>query len=105
MLYVTYSHMPKAFKRFVGKNPREVTLFEAESQMKAYQAVQTSSFFEMPQLEIKQTDTESSSALLKLELKSNEVQQEYFHWRPTWKNISSQIIWIFLILRTCKKNC
>ena len=78
MLYVTYSHMPKAFKRFVGKNPREVTLFEAESQMKAYQAVQTSSFFEMPQLEIKQTDTESSSALLKLELKSNEVQQEYF---------------------------
>ena len=45
MLYVTYSHMPKAFKRFVGKNPREVTLFEAESQMKAYQAVQTSSFF------------------------------------------------------------
>lgn len=31
-----------------------------------------------PNLEIKQTDTESSSALLKLELKSNEVQQEYF---------------------------
>lgn len=48
MLYVTYSHMPKAFKRFVGKNPREVTLFEAESQMKAYQAVQTSSFLKCP---------------------------------------------------------
>ena len=78
MLYVTYSHVPKAFKRFVGKNQREVTLFEAESQLKAYQAVQTSSFFEMPKLEIKQTNTEASSALLKLDLKSNEVQQEHF---------------------------
>ena len=78
MLYVTYSHVPKAFKRFVGKNQREVTLFEAESQLKAYQAVQISSFFEMPKLEIKQTNTEASSALLKLDLKSNEVQQEHF---------------------------
>ena len=78
MLYVTYSHVPKAFKRFVGKNQREVTLFEAESQLKAYQAVQISSFFEMPKLEIKQTNTEVSSALLKLDLKSNEVQQEHF---------------------------
>ena len=78
MLYVTYSHVPKAFKRFAGKNQREVTLFEAESQLKAYQAVQTSSFFEMPKLEIKQTNTEAASALLKLDLKSNEVQQEHF---------------------------
>ena len=78
MLYVTYSHVPKAFKRFAGKNQREVTLFEAESQLKAYQAVQISSFFEMPKLEIKQTNTEVSSALLKLDLKSNEVQQEHF---------------------------
>ena len=78
MLYVTYSHVPKAFKRFVGKNQREVTLFEAESQLKAYQAVQISSFFEMPKLEIKQTNTEAASALLKLDLKSNEVQQEHF---------------------------
>ena len=70
--------MPKAYKRFVGKNQREVTLFEAESQLKAYQAVQISSFFEMPKLEIKQTNTEASSALLKLDLKSNEVQQEHF---------------------------
>ena len=78
MLYVSYGFVPKAFKPFLKKRVHDYTLYEAENQLKAYQTSQTSSFFEMPKLEIKQIKAGRNETLLTLELKSNEIQADTF---------------------------
>lgn len=78
MLYVSYSFVPKAFKPFLKKRAHDYTLYEAENQLKAYQTSQTSSFFEMPELEIKQIKAGRNETLLTLDLKSNEMQADTF---------------------------
>lgn len=78
MLYVSYSSLPKNFKPFIKKNQRDYTLAEAEQQLKAYQSAQTSSFFEMPKLEIKQKKSGRNETLLKVDLKSNDIQSADF---------------------------
>jgi hypothetical protein len=78
MLYVSYSSLPKDFKPFIKKNQRDYTLAEAERQLKAYQSAQTSSFFEMPKLEIKQKKTGRDEILLKVDLKSNDIRSADF---------------------------
>lgn len=78
MLYVSYGFVPKAFKPFLKKRVHDYTLYEAENQLKAYQTSQTSSFFEMPKLEIKQIKAGRNETLLTLNLKSNEMQADTF---------------------------
>lgn len=78
MLYVSYGFVPKAFKPFLKKRAHDYTLYEAENQLKAYQTSQTSSFFEMPKLEIKQIKAGRNETLLTLDLKSNEMQADTF---------------------------
>ncbi len=78
MLYVSYGFVPKAFKPFLKKRAHDYTLYEAENQLKAYQTSQTSSFFEMPKLEIKQIKAGRNETLLTLNLKSNEMQADTF---------------------------
>ena len=78
MLYVSYGFVPKAFKPFLKKRAHDYTLYEAENQLKAYQTSQTSSFFEMPKLEIKQIKAGRNESLLTLDLKSNEMQADTF---------------------------
>ena len=78
MLYVSYGFVPKAFKPFLKKRVHDYTLYEAENQLKAYQTSQTSSFFEMPKLEIKQIKAGRNESLLTLDLKSNEMQADTF---------------------------
>lgn len=78
MLYVSYGFVPKAFKPFLKKRVHDYTLYEAENQLKAYQTSQTSSFFEMPKLEIKQIKSGRNETLLTLNLKSNEMQADTF---------------------------
>lgn len=78
MLYVSYGFVPKAFKPFLKKRVHDYTLYEAENQLKAYQTSQTSSFFEMPKLEIKQIKAGRNETLLTLDLKSNEMQADTF---------------------------
>ena len=78
MLYVSYGFVPKAFKPFLKKRVHDDTLYEAENQLKAYQTSQTSSFFEMPKLEIKQIKAGRNETLLTLDLKSNEMQADTF---------------------------
>ena len=78
MLYVSYGFVPKAFKPFLKKRAHDYTLYEAENQLKAYQTSQTSSFFEMPKLEIKQVKAGRNETLLTLDLKSNEMQADTF---------------------------
>ena len=78
MLYVSYGFVPKAFKPFLKKRAHDYTLYEVENQLKAYQTSQTSSFFEMPKLEIKQIKAGRNETLLTLELKSNEIQADTF---------------------------
>lgn len=78
MLYVSYSSLPKDFKPFIKKNQQDYTLAEAERQLKAYQSAQTSSFFEMPKLEIKQKKTGRDEILLKVDLKSNDIRSADF---------------------------
>lgn len=78
MLYVSYGFVPKAFKPFLKKRAHDYTLYEAENQLKAYQASQASSFFEMPKLEIKQIKAGRNETLLTLDLKSNEIQADTF---------------------------
>lgn len=78
MLYVSYGFVPKAFKPFLKKRAHDYTLYEAENQLKAYQMSQTSSFFEMPKLEIKQIKAGRNETLLTLDLKSNEMQADTF---------------------------
>lgn len=78
MLYVSYGFVPKAFKPFLKKRVHDYTLYEAENQLKAYQMSQTSSFFEMPKLEIKQIKAGRNETLLTLDLKSNEMQADTF---------------------------
>ena len=78
MLYVSYGFVPKAFKPFLKKRVHDYTLYEAENQLKAYQTSQTSSFFEMPKLEIKQVKAGRNETLLTLDLKSNEMQADTF---------------------------
>ena len=78
MLYVSYGFVPKAFKPFLKKRVHDYTLYEAENQLKAYQTSQTSSFFEMPKLEIKQVKAGRNETLLTLNLKSNEMQADTF---------------------------
>ena len=78
MLYVSYGFVPKAFKPFLKKRAHDYTLYEAENQLKAYQTSQTSSFFEMPKLEIKQGKAGRNETLLTLDLKSNEMQADTF---------------------------
>ena len=78
MLYVSYGFVPKAFKPFLKKRAHDYTLYEAENQLKAYKTSQTSSFFEMPKLEIKQIKAGRNETLLTLDLKSNEMQADTF---------------------------
>lgn len=78
MLYVSYGFVPKAFKPFLKKRAHDYTLYEAENQLKAYKTSQTSSFFEMPKLEIKQVKAGRNETLLTLDLKSNEMQADTF---------------------------
>lgn len=78
MLYVSYGFVPKAFKPFLKKRARDYTLYEAENQLKAYKTSQTSSFFEMPKLEIKQVKAGRNETLLTLDLQSNEMQADTF---------------------------
>lgn len=78
MLYVSYGFVPKAFKPLLKKRAHDYTLYEAENQLKAYKTSQTSLFFEMPKLEIKQVKAGRNETLLTLDLKSNEMQADTF---------------------------
>jgi len=86
MLYLTYRSLPKEFTALLEKNQRDYTLAEVEEHLAAYRATQTSSFFTMPQLQLKQLEDGTSTTVLELELKSSEMSRDDFSLKEHLEN-------------------
>lgn len=86
MLYLTYRSLPKEYKQLLEKSQRDYTLAAVQEHLDAYRATQTSSFFAMPQLQLKRLEDGTSTTILELGLKSSELNRDDFSLKEYLEN-------------------